>query len=561
MALLGMNNGRVVAADRLVDEIWPDLPGSRGRHALHVRIAALRRLLGAAGPGAMIDSVDPGYRFTMAEDDIDACRFDTLVGEARCRSHDGDVAGASLLLREALALWRGDTLVDVQLCSSLEAGAAQLEERRRNAQEDLAEAELARGHHGEWVNTLEAMVSGEPFRERRWALLMTALYRCGRQLDALRAFQRARVLFGDAGLEPGPQLQTLEQRIAVHDEAFNLRATAASSPSAEPTLGAPRTLTFLFTDIEGSTSRWEVDPEAMRSALALHDEVLRSAIETRGGRLFKHTGDGVCAAFSSARAAIDAAVDAQQRLALPVRMGVHIRRGGGARRRLLRAGAEPRCATDGGRARRSGAGVAGRRGTGAGPAARRRHLGGPGRHALEGLERPERVFQVCGARPADAVPTIADRSVPGSGTLPTPATSFVGRGDELERLAAELPLRRLVTLTGVGGVGKTRLAMEAAAWLAADEFPDGVWLCELAPVADPDAVAHAVAATLSIRRQEGLSMLDSVVDALRGRRLLLILDNCEHVLDAAAELAGRIMASCSDGVGAGHEPGAARRGG
>ena len=101
----------------------------------------------------------------------------------------------------------------------------------------------------------------------------------------------------------------------------------------------------------------------------------------------------------------------------------------------------------------------------------------------------------------------------------------------------------MVTLTGVGGVGKTRLATEAAR-AAAGEFPDGVWLCELAPVADPDAVAHAVATTLAVRRQEGLSMLDSVVDALRGRRLLLILDNCEHVLDAAAELARRVTASC-----------------
>ena len=108
---------------------------------------------------------------------------------------------------------------------------------------------------------------------------------------------------------------------------------------------------------------------------------------------------------------------------------------------------------------------------------------------------------------------------------------------------AELPARPMVTLTGVGGVGKTRLATEAAR-AAAGEFPDGVWLCELAPVADPDAVAHAVATTLAVRRQEGLSMLDSVVDALRGRRLLLILDNCEHVLDAAAELARRVTASC-----------------
>jgi DNA-binding SARP family transcriptional activator len=322
LGMLGMNNGRVVAADRLVDEIWPDLPGSRGRHALHVRIAALRRLLAAAKPGARIDSVDPGYRLTMVGEDIDACRFEALVGEARHRSNDGDISGASLLLREALALWRGEALADVQLCSSLEAEAAQLEERRRNAHEDLVDAELTDGHHVELVNTLEAMVSEEPFRERRWALLMTALYRCGRQLDALRAFQRARAVLGDAGLEPGPQLLELERRIAAHDRTLDLLATSSPSPASEPALDAPRTLTFLFTDIEGSTSRWEVDSEAMRSALAVHDEVLRSAIEARGGWVFRHTGDGVCAAFGSPRAAIDAAVEAQRQLGLPVRMGV-----------------------------------------------------------------------------------------------------------------------------------------------------------------------------------------------------------------------------------------------
>ena len=127
--------------------------------------------------------------------------------------------------------------------------------------------------------------------------------------------------------------------------------------------------------------------------------------------------------------------------------------------------------------------------------------------------------------------------------MPSAATSFVGHGEELRRLAADLPLRRLITLTGVGGVGKTRLALEAGG-MVADEFPDGVWLCELAPVAEPAAVAHAVATTLSIRTQAGLSLVDSVVDALRGRRLLVILDNCEHLLDAAAELVGRVTESC-----------------
>ena len=175
-----------------------------------------------------------------------------------------------------------------------------------------------------------------------------------------------------------------------------------------------------------------------------------------------------------------------------------------------------------------------------------------GEHALVGLSRPERLFQVAAPGLASSFPLLrTGRSRVGN--LVPSVTSFVGHAEDLARLVAELPARRMVTLTGVGGVGKTRLATEAAR-AAADGFPDGVWLCELAPVADPDAVAHAVATTLAVRRQEGLSMLDSVVDALRGRRLLLILDNCEHVLDAAAELAGRITGVVSDGGGAGHQP-------
>ncbi len=129
------------------------------------------------------------------------------------------------------------------------------------------------------------------------------------------------------------------------------------------------------------------------------------------------------------------------------------------------------------------------------------------------------------------------------GNLPAATTSFIGHGEELTRLAVELPRRRLITLTGVGGVGKTRLAQEAAR-LAADEFPDGVWLCELAAVGAAEGVLAAVATSMSVRPQPGLSLLDSVVDSLRARRLLLILDNCEHVLEAAAALAERLASVC-----------------
>ena len=289
------------------------------------------------------------------------------------------------------------------------------------------------------------------------------------------------------------------------------------------------TVTFLFTDIEGSTRRWEADPEAMRAALVLHDEVLRSAIEAHGGWLFKHTGDGVCAAFGSARAAIDAAVEAQQTLALPVRMGIAT---GEAERRgedyfgpVLNRTARVMAAGHGGQilvAASTAAVVSGV------------DLIDRGEHRLRDLSGVEHLYQVradglrvefAPLRTLDAVP----------GNLPVQTTSFVGREVAVKELAEQVRAHRLVTLTGVGGVGKTRLAIQVAAELTG-EFPDGVWLVELAPVGDPAAVPDAVAAVLGVTPQAGLTVTDSITQALSGRRLLMVLDNCEHVLDAAADL-------------------------
>jgi predicted ATPase/class 3 adenylate cyclase len=311
-------------------------------------------------------------------------------------------------------------------------------------------------------------------------------------------------------------------------------------------------VTFLFTDVEGSTRLWDESPEAMRSALGRHDQILRSVIEGHGGHVFSTAGDAFAAAFWTPGDAVAAAVDAQQRLVaerwpepigLRVRMGIHTgtadERDGDYFGPAVNRAARVMAAGHGGQVLVSLATeelARDRLGTGVG-------LLDLGEHELADLARRERVFQVCGPGLAVRFPPLRTLAhLPGN--LPVASTSFVGHGEELRRLAADLPSRRLITLTGVGGVGKTRLAVEAG-WMVADEFPDGVWLCELAAVAEPAAVAHAVATVLSIRPQVGLSPVDGVVDALRGRRLLVILDNCEHLLDAAADLVGRVAASCS----------------
>jgi predicted ATPase/class 3 adenylate cyclase len=306
--------------------------------------------------------------------------------------------------------------------------------------------------------------------------------------------------------------------------------------SADPAAAPSGVVTFLFTDVEGSTRRWEADAEGMRAALAAHDEVLRKAIEAQGGWLFKHTGDGVCAAFASPRSAVDAAVAAQHTLGLPVRMGLatgeaQLREGDyfGA---VLNRAARVMAAGHGGQVllAESTAGL----------------LSGVdlidlGPRRLRDLPTPVQVFQVRAAGLRTDFPPLRALDVSPGNLRPAP-TSFIGRESEADEVQAAVKAHRLVTLTGVGGVGKTRLALEVAGRLV-DEFPDGVWFFELAAVSDPAAVPDAVAAVLGITQQPGLSVAQSVAAALEGRVRLLVLDNCEHVLDAAADLIEAILAA------------------
>jgi predicted ATPase/class 3 adenylate cyclase len=293
------------------------------------------------------------------------------------------------------------------------------------------------------------------------------------------------------------------------------------------------TVTFLFTDIEGSTRRWEVDRAGMTVALAAHDEVLRVAIERSGGWLFKHTGDGVCAAFSSAPEALTAAIEAQRGLTLPVRMGLGTGtadlRGDDYFGPVLNRAARVMAVGHGGQILASAATAALADGF---------ELVDLGQHVLRDLPGFHRVFQVCAEGIRRDFPAIRTLRA-GAGGLPTQTTSFVGRREMVEELVHEVRGHRLVTLTGVGGVGKTRLALQVAAEIAAD-YPEGIWLIELAPVGEAAAVPDSVATALGVHA--GPSVTDSIVQALFGRQVLIVLDNCEHLLDAAAELVETIIA-------------------
>jgi predicted ATPase/class 3 adenylate cyclase/ubiquinone/menaquinone biosynthesis C-methylase UbiE len=313
------------------------------------------------------------------------------------------------------------------------------------------------------------------------------------------------------------------------------------------------TVTFLFTDLEVSTRLWEQHPAEMASALALHDDLLATAVRSNAGYLVKRTGDGLLAAFETAHDAVAAALAGQLALndtswgstgPLRVRMGLHtgpteVRDGDYFGTAVNRA-ARLMASAHGGQVVCSQATADLVRDS----SPERVALVDLGEHRLRDVSIPMQVFQVVHPRLQAEFPPLrsVDRS---SGNLPRQVTTFVGRQREIAAVRAALDERPLVTLTGVGGVGKTRLALEVARDSAA-EFRDGAWLCELAPVAGPDAFWEAVAGTFGLQRSPGQSLEATVLEYVAPKRLLIVLDNCEHLLNIVAVFAATMMQRCPD---------------
>lgn len=355
LTALLLDANRVVSSTRLVEALWGHHPPPSERNSLQTYVARLRRRLG--GHGSPIVTRPPGYLLTVDPRDLDSLWFEELLEQA----HRTDEPARVLeLLDEALGLWRGPAYAEFAEVGVARAEAARVEELRQQATEERADVLLALGRAGEAIGELEAMTTADPVRERPHAQLMGALSRSGRQVEALRLYQRYRHRLDELGLEPSAALRKLQSDV--------LRQV----PSASPPLP-----------------------------------------------------------YQTVR----------------------------------------------------------------------------------------------------------------SGNLPAPATSFVGRGREVAELVAVLGRARQVTLVGTGGVGKTRLALRVADEVA-DSYPDGAWVVELAPVSSPGAVAHAVAAALGMLQPSGRSIDDALAEFLRSRRLLLLIDNCEHVLGAAAVLVERLLRRC-----------------
>jgi DNA-binding SARP family transcriptional activator len=351
LALLALDAGRVVPAGRLVEELWRGRPPLGAAKTLRSYVSRLRSAL---APEVAVVARGGGYVFTLGSGRLDADEFERLVAEGRAALGGAEAVAAGNRFRAALGLWRGPALADVAEVEPLAREAARLEELRLAAVEGRLEADLAAGSHAEVAGELERLVGEHPLRERLWRLLMLALYRGGRQADALAAYQRARaVLAGELGLEPGLELRELERAV--------LREVAPLAP-------------------EGN------------------------------------------------------------------------------------------------------------------------------RH-----------------------------------NLPAQLTSFVGREQDLAVLGKLVGGGRLVTLTGAGGSGKTRLAVEFAAG-AVDRFADGVWLADLAGLSGPGLVAAQVMEALGVRQAGDVPVIEALRFRLRSAELLLVLDNCEHLLDECAQLAGGLLA-------------------
>ena len=326
-------------------------------------------------------------------------------------------------------------------------------------------------------------------------------------------------------------------------------------------------VTFLFSDIEDSTSLWERHRSAMQLALAEHDRILREAVADHGGVMVKTTGDGIHAAFGSPRAALEAAIAAQRALqdegwptispdAICVRMGLHtgdsqLREGDYYGTAVNRA-ARVMSIAHGGQMLASGTTAALLRAN----LPNNVTLLDLGEHTLKGLSRTAHIHQVqVHGLPHEFPPLRTGGHLVGN--LPEPLTSFVGREKELVEVKALLSEARLLTLTGPGGTGKTRLSLEAGRALQ-DTFEHGVWLTELAPLSEGELIPATVAALFGLIEQPGRPALDTLIDYLRGKRLLLILDNCEHLVVDCAELAAAllpvapgvtILASSREGLG------------
>jgi predicted ATPase/DNA-binding SARP family transcriptional activator len=471
LAALLLRPNEVVSTDELIDALWGEHPPERAAKALQVYVWQLRKLLRRE----VLETRAPGYALVVSPDQLDLHRFESLLEEARLREPDK----AAMVLREALGLFRGRPLADFAYERFAEAESARIDELRLQALDDRIAADLELGRHAELIGELESLVAGQPLRERLRAHLILALYRCGRQAEALAAYQDARRhLVEELGIEPGRELQALQAAILRHDPGLDLASTDTKDVSPDATTDAvarepPREERKLVTVLAvgiGADTDEGADPElALAAAAPFHTEARRE-IESHGGIVERLTGDGLTGVFGAPVAHEDDPERAV-RAALAIRSWVMDRRDRvwmGIDTGVALVSLAP--ATQGGHPTIAAGRVLG--------TAQRMQTAARVNGILVGAQTHRATRDVFeyreagmveekgGSRELRAWEVLGERSRLRAEAARQPTAPLAGRRHELELLVSALARVRnecspqLVTLVGVPGIGKSRLVLE-----------------------------------------------------------------------------------------------------
>jgi predicted ATPase/DNA-binding SARP family transcriptional activator len=549
LAFLVLHANRAVSSDMLLDGVWGGANREGGgAKRLSVAIARLRKALEplCLEGSQVLRTVTGGYMLSLAPGDLDAELFEAMVREGRAALDAGDAARAGERLRTALAMWRGPALADVSFETFAQGEIRRLEELRLSAVEARIDADLQLRADTALVGELEALLQQHPTREQLARQLMLALYRSGRQAEALDVYQRTRAhLTGEFGLEPGPALRALQAQIL------------EQAPTIEPTTDGDRRLlrqlllpgepvTMVIAELDNQASLRQQLGHLYQEVVGGVDELLRQVWSRRAGVRVADRGAGLLAVFASPNAALEAALEARDAPAavewpggvkVRLRIGVHTGHlrvsGGGYWGEDIHYAARLAEVAHPGQVLVSGVSAA------LTPEAALVDLG---EHRLNDFAVPARLFGL-GPGP-HRVPRTGD---PLRSNLPRAHGELIGRDSERVELVGALRSgeSRLVTITGSGGSGKTRLALAVAESIV-DVLADGAFFVPLAQVSDPDAVVAAIAAPLGIQLQAGSEPTEAIGRALSDRNLLLVLDNFEHLLEAAPLVTGLI--ACAPGL-------------
>ncbi|MGW3191214.1 BTAD domain-containing putative transcriptional regulator [Streptomyces ardesiacus] len=597
LTVLALRAGRAVPAGLLVEEVWDGAPPADATGALQALVGRLRRALGAEA----VASAEGGYRLDAVQDDVDLYRFDRLAGEGSRALADGDPAKAAVVLDDALALWRGPVVADLP---GRTAEAARWETRHLDALRARHTAGLELGEAEHALPELTALCDAHPLDEPLQALRLRALRDTGRTAEALAAYEAVRHHLTDhLGTDPGPELRALHAELLRPAPAPTPARGAAPVSGAAPASGAvpgPGAGSGAVPGVgdrsgAGSARGSGPGPGAVpRGGAAAASGAGPDSASTPGSATASGAVPGAGSVSGAGSGSVPGAgpdSGAGAGAAAGTGTGTAPASGAGpadgtgpasgprpetapAPGPVPASGAEPAPGRPPASAPRSGPAPASAPGTapesaalpGSGTAP-----GTPPTPAVPGVEPPgSAVVPGASAAPGAGTPrsTTAPEpsTVPGveasrpRGNLRARLTSFVGRDDDVEALRADLAGTRLVTLLGPGGAGKTRLSQEVAEGVG-DTAADGVWLAELAPVDDPadvpEAVLTAVGARETVLYRAGAEEMRAVtasegqdtaverlVEHCGRRRMLIVLDNCEHVVEAAARLTEELLARC-----------------